>query len=135
MTTKIATRQRGSASRSPKLEKPSRRRSPRVSSGRPSSRRWRRSSRLLDRLVLGGARLLQLPQLLRPLGGDRRGRLLALGVALGRRAGPLAQAADVAPLREGEQGKDAKAEEGGEAGERADLFDHLHARRRRGYSS
>jgi hypothetical protein len=43
-----------------------------------------------DRLVLGGPRFLQLAQLLGPLGGDRRGGLLALDVALRRRARPIA---------------------------------------------
>ena len=43
----------------------------------------------------------------------------------GAEPGPLAQAADVAPVGEGEQREDAEAEEGGQAGEGADLFDHL----------
>ena len=102
--------QRGSTSRSPKPEKPSRRRSPRVSSGRPSSRRWRRTSRLLDapRARRSGDSS-SCAQLLGPLGGDRRGRLLALGVALGRRAGPLAQAADVAACAKESSAKTAEA--------------------------
>ena len=58
-----------------------------------------------------------LAQLLGPLGGDRRGRLLALGVALRRRPRPLAQAADVAALGEGEQREHGEAEERGQARE------------------
>src|ERR1700709_918501 len=80
---------------------------------------------LADRLVLRGAGLVQLAQLLRPPGGDRRGRLLALGIALGCRAGPLAQAPNVPALREREQGEHGEPDERGQAGEGADLFNHL----------
>src|SRR5215207_1233720 len=80
---------------------------------------------LADRLVLGGARLLQLAQLLGPLRGHGRGRLLALGVALGGRARPLAQAAEVPSLGEREQGENREPDERRQAGEGADLFDDL----------
>ena len=57
-----------------------------------------------------------------------------LGFALGRRAGPLAQTADVAGLGEGEQRENGEAQERGQASVSANLFDHLQVAAR-GYSS
>ncbi len=90
---------------------------------------------LLRRLALGGARLLELAQLLGPLGGDGRGRLLALGIALGRRPCPLAQPAEVASLGEGEQREDGESEERDQARVGPDFLDQFTQGEARGYPS
>jgi hypothetical protein len=74
-------------------------------------------------------------QLLRPLRGDDRGRLLALGVALGRRSRPLAKPAEVPPLGECEQREDGESEERDQAGIGPDFLDQFTQVEARGYPS
>ena len=92
---------------------------------------WGRSRRRSRRLRSAGDRAHGLHRLrLRPRGRRGHDALLLFGRPLGGAAGPLAQALDLARLREDEQREDRDAHDRGECGDRAYLGERVGERER-----